>query len=161
VSGLSAEWREVLGAAYLPGSGVEPPRAALAEVRAALPRRVDADWLADAASFRLALELYGAGYFWEAHEVIEPLLDATLPNSAERNLLEAIIQLSNACLKLRMQQPNAAVRLIAESLRFLGAARGLQVGVDIDALVSQCAALRLAIQAHDPAIALTMRPVFP
>ncbi len=159
MSGLSADWIAKLGAPYLPGSGVAPPREALAEVRAALPRRVDAEWLNVAPSFQLALELFDAGYFWETHEVIEPLWDATLPNSAERNLLQGLIQLANACLKLRMQQPNAAVRLLAETAKFLTAARGLEVGIKIDDLLSQCAAFRVACQTLDPLAVLASRPV--
>jgi uncharacterized protein len=158
VSGLSADWLAKLGTPYLPGSGVEPPRAALHVARSSVPRRVDVEWLTDAPGFLLARQLFNAGYFWETHEVLEPLWEATLPNSQERHFLQGLIQLANACLKLRMQHPNAAVRLLAETGRFLTSARGLEVGVNLETLAEQCVAFRVAIQTLDPIAASAARP---
>jgi len=55
-----------------------------------------------------------AGFHWEAHEVWEPVWMAAPPNSRERILLRALIQMANAHLKIRMNRPAAAVRLFAE-----------------------------------------------
>lgn len=59
------------------------------------------------------LALYRAGYFWEAHEAWEPLWLEAAPNSRERALLQGLIQLANAWLKLRMDRAPAAARIAA------------------------------------------------
>lgn len=69
--------------------------------------------LARTAAFRAGFCYLEAGYFWEAHEAWEPVWQALPPNSAERHFVQAIIQLANAELKLRMQRPRAALRLCA------------------------------------------------
>jgi hypothetical protein len=64
------------------------------------------------------LRLYRAGYFWEAHEAWEPVWMNARPNSPERALVQAVIQLANAGLKARMGRPKASRRLmlLAEGL---------------------------------------------
>lgn len=58
------------------------------------------------------------GYFWEAHEVWEPVWMALPAGAAERALAQATIQLANASLKARMGRPRAVSRLcdIAQAL---------------------------------------------
>lgn len=58
------------------------------------------------------------GYFWEAHEVLEPVWLALPPNAPERRFVQGLIQTANAALKLAMGQPRAALRIvdIAEAL---------------------------------------------
>ncbi|MFC3613238.1 DUF309 domain-containing protein [Lutimaribacter marinistellae] len=56
-------------------------------------------------------EFFRAGFFWEAHELWEPVWMALPPNSAERSLARAAIQLANAELKVLMGRPAAALRL--------------------------------------------------
>ena len=70
----------------------------------------------------------------EAHEVWEPVWLACRPNSAERRLLQALIQYANAALKAEMGRDRAAARLLAATaghLRRVGAADGQGfMGVD-------------------------------
>lgn len=70
------------------------------------------------------LALYRAGFFWEAHEALEPLWLAAAPNSRARVYLQALIQLANAQLKHKMDKPAAAHRilgLVRDHLSRLGA----------------------------------------
>jgi len=79
------------------------------------------------------LALYRAGYFWEAHEAWEPLWLEAAPNSRERALLQGLILLANARLKLRMGRGPAAARiaaLAAEHLQRVGGMRCLGIGAD-------------------------------
>lgn len=62
-------------------------------------------------AWRSGLELYGHGFFWEAHEVLEAIWMQCPPNSVERYFVQAIIQIANARLKLIMKRPKAAGRL--------------------------------------------------
>lgn len=50
------------------------------------------------------------GYFWEAHEVLEPVW-MTLEDGPERQFVQGVIQAANAALKLKMDRPNAVRRL--------------------------------------------------
>ncbi|MCV2887400.1 DUF309 domain-containing protein [Ruegeria aquimaris] len=71
------------------------------------------DELAACPAWRAGWQLYGAGYFWEAHEVWEPVWMQLPPNSAARHVVQASIQLANAELKIQMDRPRAARRLCA------------------------------------------------
>jgi hypothetical protein len=65
---------------------------------------------------QFGVELYEAGYFWEAHEVLEAVWKAAPMNGLDRIALRALIQLANAALKQRMGQQAASGRLVAEAL---------------------------------------------
>ena len=87
--------------------------------------------LAESAAFQSGLRYLEAGYFWEAHEVFEPVWMALSPGD-EKQVLQALIQLANGKLKLQMGRPKAALRLceIVEGLLAdLGA--GAVMGVSI------------------------------
>jgi hypothetical protein len=88
-------------------------------------KQVD-DPLATCIAWRAGLRFFKAGYFWEAHEVWEAVWMATVANSAEKCVVQGMIQLANAGLKRRMARPKAALRLdaLAESLLAEGVARG-------------------------------------
>lgn len=102
------------------------------------------DWIRDqaAADAGNAAWLYGLrllhhGFYWEAHEVLEPVWMAAAPNSAERAMAQAVIQLANAALKLDMEKPKAAARLAAMVQALAGEARrggAVVMGVEISVL---------------------------
>jgi len=72
-----------------------------------------------------AIRLINEGYNWEAHEVLEALWNCALPNSRERWLIQCLIQLSNARLKMELSQPKAAKRLKQLTLDCYGRAYAL------------------------------------
>jgi hypothetical protein len=101
------------------------------------------DWIRDQAAAEAgnAAWLYGLrllreGFYWEAHEVLEPVWMASAPNSAEKAMAQAVIQLANAALKLDMGKPKAAVRLagMVEALAS-DAARGGESVLDVEVAV--------------------------
>ncbi|MGX9352046.1 DUF309 domain-containing protein [Shimia sp. W99] len=61
----------------------------------------------------LALTFIREGYFWEAHELLEPIWMALPAPSAERRVVQGLIQLANAGLKRRMKRDRAVARLEA------------------------------------------------
>lgn len=137
---------------HVPGSGSEPDRAPLEDVKATTPTTViNANWR-EVPAFRYGIELYAHGYFWEAHEVWESVWLATAPNSRERHLMAALIQLTNACLKLVMQQHRAAARLLQETTdRLLDCGSetdGLLMGFDIKSLARKVTEFVAAV--HSP-----------
>jgi len=69
--------------------------------------------------YRYGHHLYAHAFFWEAHEVWEPVWMGCTPNSQERALVQGLIQFSNACLKICMGRHQAAFRLVSISLEHI------------------------------------------
>ncbi|MEM7212855.1 MAG: DUF309 domain-containing protein, partial [Pseudomonadota bacterium] len=96
-------------------------------------------------------------------EVWEPVWMRAGGNSRERLAVQGLIQLSNACLKLVMQRPGAARRLLDISREKLleAAQRGEPVmGVDLSDLSAGIHAFRVRIKGgtDTPNTLLTERP---
>lgn len=104
--------------AYLPGNTPRHPDDAFAALRASVVPGMDAGALISTAAWRAGHVYLAAGFFWEAHEMLEPVWLALPQNSAERAVVQAVIQLANAALKLLMGRETAARRIcdLAEAL---------------------------------------------
>lgn len=121
---------------HRPGSGSKPDLSPLEAVKALVPERTEAaNWRANQ-PYLYGIALFEAGFYWEAHEVWEPVWLNAAPNSADRHLLQALIQYANAALKRDMGRERAAQRLFAETARHLSrvpqpSAGGPFMGVDL------------------------------
>ena len=62
-------------------------------------------------AFCYGVDLYNAGYWWEAHEAWESVWLSITPNSAERHALRGMIQVANAFLKVHMLRAGAVRKL--------------------------------------------------
>lgn len=93
------------GHAYVPGQTARHPEGWFDPLKA-----VDPDPF-DSPAMRAGLDYLHAGYFWECHEVLEAVWLALPDPSAERHMVQAVIQLANARLKLVMGRPKATLRL--------------------------------------------------
>jgi hypothetical protein len=105
--------------AYVPGQGMEPDRAPLEQAKALVPERFAAGVPAQHPALQFGVELYEAGYFWEAHEVLEAVWKAAPMNGRDRIALRALIQFANAALKKRMGQHTAHGRLLEDAFAAL------------------------------------------
>ena len=99
---------------YVPGLTIRPEEGRYDAIRDSAQPGMAPEALAQCDAFRTGLQFLQTGWFWEAHEVLEPVWMACPPNSRERALCRALIQLANARLKARMGKPQAAARLRAE-----------------------------------------------
>jgi Domain of unknown function (DUF309) len=72
-------------------------------------------------AIRYGIALNDRGYFWEAQDVLQTVWAAAPQGGRERTLLRACILIADANLRLRMQKPSAAVRMLNEALRELTA----------------------------------------
>lgn len=61
------------------------------------------------------MKLFEEGFFWETHELLEPVWMACPPNSPQKLLVQAVIQQANARLKELMGRQKAALRLKAKA----------------------------------------------
>jgi len=109
--------------AYVPGetADAEADHDTLWQAKALVPARFRGFVPARHPALRYGITLNDAGYFWESHEVLEAVWAAAPQGGRERILLRACIQIANANLRLRMQKPHAAARLLGEALTELNA----------------------------------------
>ena len=97
--------------AYVPGINQRHEEEFLDHIKAAAPAEtLDSNSTGNQA-WLYGLRLIRHHYFWEAHEILETVWMRALPNSRERHLVQGVIHLANAALKLQMQRPEAASRL--------------------------------------------------
>ena len=104
--------------AYVPGQNERHPEDTFDAIRRTAVQGHDAEQLAQTEAFRAGLRFLDAGFYWEAHEVLEPVWMVLPDSSMEHRFVQGLIQLANGYLKLRMGRPKAALRLV-------GQARGL------------------------------------
>jgi hypothetical protein len=104
--------------AYVPGETDEANAdyQTLAQAKALVPSRFRDFVPARHPALRYGIALNDRGYFWESQEVLETVWAAAPQGGRERILLRACIQIANANLRLRMQKPHAAARLLGEAL---------------------------------------------
>lgn len=148
--------------AYVPGRTTRPECGDVFDIAEAAPELTDPARWQDNEAWLAGFRLYRAGYFWEAHEVWEPVWMGARPNSAERSLAQGVIQLANACLKLRMGRPKAAARLVALASDCLtdaasGGVTAIVMGLDIAAVRAGTARFA-SVLASAPEAALEARP---
>src|SRR5580704_17466415 len=117
------------GWAYVPGetADTEPDHQALWQAKALLPSQFFGFVPARHPALRYGVALNDGGYFWESQEVLEAVWAAAPQGGRERILLRACIQVANANLRLRMDKPRAAARLLGEALGGLNRLGGRRV----------------------------------
>src|ERR1700712_1606564 len=118
--------------AYVPGETDEANAdfETLAQVTLLVPSRFQGYVPARHPALRYAMSLNDHGYFWEAQEILEAVWAAAPQGGRERILLRACILIATANLRLRMQKPNAAARLLREALGELQALGSRSLGGD-------------------------------
>ena len=104
--------------AYVPGESgeAEADQDTLWQAKALVPSRFREFVPARHPALRYGIALNDSGYFWESQEVLEAVWAAAPQGGRERILLRACIQVANANLRLRMDKPRAASRLLDEAL---------------------------------------------
>ncbi|WP_299408080.1 DUF309 domain-containing protein [uncultured Roseobacter sp.] len=96
---------------YVPGKNARHPEDWFDPIKASVTPDIPSDELHRTAAFQTGLAYLRAGYFWECHEVLEAVWMQTSDPGPEREMVQALIQLANARLKLLMGKPRAARRL--------------------------------------------------
>ena len=118
--------------AYVPGETAEADADddTLSQARALVPSRFRDFVPARHPALRYGLALNDHGFFWESQQILEAVWAAAPQGGRERILLRACVQIAGANLKLRMQKPHAAARLLGEALGGLGTLCQRQAGGD-------------------------------
>jgi len=96
---------------HLPGQNERPSDGVLESIASQVSALPTACSEVNYSVWVYSVRLINEHYFWEAHEVLEAIWNCATPNSRERSLVQCLIQLSNARLKVTLGQPRAAKRL--------------------------------------------------
>lgn len=126
--------------AYIPGQTERHTEGAFDDIRQSALPGMTVEELAQCAAFRHGLAWLDEGYFWEAHEVLEPVWMA-LPAGEARSFVQGLIQLANALLKEKMEKPKAALRLCTIVREHVPESGGSVMGVDRAKVLGQVQAL--------------------
>ena len=125
---------------FVPGQGHRSTHPAVAEAAAAAPGITDPGAWRQNRTYLYGFELHNHSFHWEAHEVWEPVWMGCAANTRERALMQGLIQLTNACLKLHMGRDKACDRLIGIARGHLAeAGPAALMGVSPDRLRNQAA----------------------
>lgn len=131
--------------AYVPGKTARHPEDAFDALRNSVAPGLDAADLSTCRAFLVGLDYLEAGFFWEAHELFEPVWMALPDPSRERAFVQGLIQIANGFLKLKMDRPNAARRLEGIARNHIAdAGTGAVMGVErqkVDAMLESLKAL--------------------
>lgn len=152
--------------AYRPGHNPHPTRDADGHSHgqsSPSPSHLTADRWLENTEYLWGIDLYNAGFFWEAHEAWEGLWRSAKHDPAQRQYLQGLIQCAAASLKAAMRDNDAALRLVTRALARLErvhADRGdVYMGLDLSRFgaelrrfaaaqpleVARCPALRLVL----------------
>ncbi len=66
--------------------------------------------------YLFGVDLYNAGYLWEAHEAWEGLWHVSKHDPVQAQFIQGLIQCAAGCLKIRMGQPRGMVKLFEQGL---------------------------------------------
>ena len=122
---------------HLPGTTPHPersPEGHLYGVQEPPAHPLTEDGWAQNEDFLFGVDLFNAGYFWEAHTFWERLWALEEASPEIRRFLQAIIQTAAACLKIRQGQVAGARRLLDRA--GLDSLDGRKHGVDLHALAA-------------------------
>ena len=97
--------------AYVPGITQRHTQGSFDPLRETVHPGMEPDELQQSRAFRAGLRYLETGFFWECHEVLEAVWMAAPDGSSEKEMVQALIQLANARLKIVMKRPRAALRL--------------------------------------------------
>lgn len=96
---------------YIPGQTERHKEDAFSALCASVDPAMSVDELAQSEAFKHGLLYLEYGYYWEAHEVLEPVWMVLNHKSEERCFVQALIQIANAHLKNLMDREKAVQRL--------------------------------------------------
>lgn len=121
--------------AYVPGVNERHPEIAFDDLKVGVTEGMSETEMRESLAWRAAQEYRAEGYFWECHEVLEPLWMAA-EDGPLRSFLQAVIQMANAQLKEKMGRTKASIRLCDIVCTHLNDCAGREdiLGKSVDAL---------------------------
>ena len=97
--------------AYIPGKNERHADGFLDHILDLAPAETLDATASENVTWNFGIRLLAHAYYWEAHEVLERVWLNAAPNGRERILVQGMIHMTNAALKVGMERPAAAQRL--------------------------------------------------
>ena len=142
-------------------SGHDPPIAAavLADLPTVLHSRRSAlaATLADNSRWLHALDLFNAGFYWEAHEAWESFWNALGRTTTEALFVQGLIHLAAAAVKIREGKPAGVTRHSQRARELLGDLRAAEVGGTLGLAPESISAVVTELEHFTPACWHTSR----
>lgn len=91
-------------------------------------RRALAALLAKSPEWLYALELFNGGFYWEAHDAWERFWHALGRTNPEARLVQGLIHLAAACVKIREGKPVGVTRHAKRARELLGELEAVRLG---------------------------------
>lgn len=106
--------------AFVPGEHPHPTRdprghSYSEEGEASVESVEPADWRGSA-DYLYGVDLYNAGYLWEAHEAWEGLWHVSKHDAVQAQFIQGLIQCAAGCLKIRMGQKRGMNKLFEQGV---------------------------------------------
>lgn len=132
--------------AYIPGKTTRHAEDAFDHLRATAAPEFSVEQLSKSDAFLVGLDYLHAGFYWEAHELLEPVWMVLPDPSRERSFVQGLIQIANGFLKLKMDRPKAADRLegIARA-HIVCAGTGVVMGIEQQEVLEMLGSLKALI----------------
>lgn len=126
--------------AYVPGKTSRHPEGWFEQLTQAVPKDARPEDLVQTQAWSAGLLYFEKGFFWECHEVLEAVWMQTPLGSPEREMVQAVIQLANARLKLLMERPKAVLKICDKVQSHLAACPAKQpiLGLFVGEMVDMC-----------------------
>lgn len=129
--------------AYIPGKTPRHAEDAFDPLRATASAGLDVEQLSTCDAFLVGLAYLRGGFYWEAHELFEPVWMVLPDPSRERAFVQGLIQIANGFLKLKMDRPKAADRLEGIARRHIAnAGSGAVMGVERQEVLAMLGSLK-------------------
>ena len=116
------------------------------------------------ALYRRGVELFNAGYYWEAHEAWEPLWHAHGRRGVIADILRALIKLAAAGVKVLEGRPDGVRTHASRAAALFAQARDeagpYQLGLDLDEWIDTAASLAASPPPAQPQSDTHVTPVF-
>jgi uncharacterized protein len=105
----------------------------------------------ESARFRRGLDLFQAGYYWEAHEVWEELWHAQGRRGPAADVYKALIKLAAAGVKVRQRQPHGVIVHATRAAALFAAVAREQGASFLGLDLARLATIARAVAAEPPA----------
>ncbi len=142
-------------AGHLYGVQHEPPitpaELAILPTEPATRRRALAALLAANSRWLFALDLFNAGFYWEAHEVWESFWNALGRTTPEALFIQGLIHLAAAAVKIREGKPAGVSRHTQRARELLGGLEAARLGGTLGLAPDSLSAVVQELEKYTPA----------
>lgn len=104
-----------------------------------------------------ALDLFNAGFYWEAHEAWETFWNALGRTTPEARFVQGLIHLSAACVKIREGKPMGVSRHTKRARELLGELEAANPGGTLNLVPESLSAVVAELEKYAPACWHTSR----